>query len=492
MGAHSTLVADLGWLDLGSQCCVFADLVMFDPLGVQHVMTCQPRGQRFHFEGTIEYGHSHYSLVDVTVVQTYPHVVLKQVTGSHVLHFDQPSWFTLHSVIELCCGVGGLGNGSMAAGFPPVLAIDTNPRMTKMYRGHSAAATITGDINDTETIVRAWETQPHAAVVTSGFSCQPFSLLGDRRSSEDPRSISVTATLDFAAIMHARLVVLECVPPALGDSFVQSEIQRFVQLTGFNVSQTVLRLDSVWPSKRSRWWCVLSAPELGSFQLDPFPILDELPTVSHLIAELGIWSKEDELSLMLDSKEAIAFGATTDQAQKYLLNMKGQAPTALHSWGNQLRGCHCGCRPKALSAERLTTRGLFGLLVKFQHPDTGDMLHRHLHPCEAAALTGFDPQIVLDEDMRLGLSGIGQIASPLQSCWVFAHIGDLLHKFCFGSPSLPPVFNLQALRSWLIHRCYQIWPKESDIDDHKFNALVEFWNQVPSLPIEDLMDPKRC
>ena len=451
---------------------------------------CSPCGQQFHFEGTVEYGFTNYSLLDVMLTQNFPHVVLKQNDG-FVLHFGQPSWFTLHSVIELCCGVGGLGNGSMAAGFPPVLAIDTNPRMTRMYSGHSAAATITGDINDTATIVQAWKMQPHASVVASGFSCQPFSLLGDRRSSEDPRSVSVTATLDFAILMHSRMVVLECVPPALGDAFVQAEIQRFVQITGFNVSQTTLHLDHVWPSKRSRWWCVLSAKEFGPIQLDPFPVMDELPKVNHLIPTLGVWSRDDELTLQLDEKEVRAFRADTDQAVKYLLNMEGCAPTALHSWGNQLRGCHCGCRAYALSSDRLNSRGLFGLLVRFTHPDTGALEYRHVHPNEAAALTGFDPMHVLDEDLRLGLAGIGQIASPLQSCWAFSHLGDLLHRFGFGVPALPPTFNLQALRSWLVHRCQQLWPPGSNLQDQKFCALVEFWNATPSLPMEELMDPKR-
>ena len=489
MGGHSKLVADFGFVDPGTRCCVTAKLLMFDPLGIAHVM-CSPCGQQFHFEGTVEYGFTNYSLLDVTLTQNFPHVVLKQNDG-FVLHFGQPSWFTLHSVIELCCGVGGLGNGSMAAGFPPVLAIDTNPRMTRMYSGHSAAATITGDINDTMAIVQAWKMQPHASVVASGFSCQPFSLLGDRRSSEDPRSVSVTATLDFAILMHSRMVVLECVPPALGDAFVQAEIQRFVQITGFNVSQTTLHLDHVWPSKRSRWWCVLSAKEFGPIQLDPFPVMDELPKVNHLIPTLGVWSRDDELTLRLDEKEVRAFGADTDQAVKYLLNMEGCAPTALHSWGNQLRGCHCGCRAFALSSDRLTSRGLFGLLVRFTHPDTGTLEHRHVHPNEAAALTGFDPMHVLDEDLRLGLAGIGQIASPLQSCWVFSHLGDLLHRFGFGVPALPPTFNLQALRSWLVHRCQQLWPPGSNLQDQKFCALVEFWNATPSLPMEELMDPKR-
>ena len=291
--------------------------------------------------------------------------------------------------------------------------------------------------------------------------------------------------------MHSRLVVLECVPPALGDTFVQSEIQRFVQFTGFQVSQTILHLDHVWPSKRSRWWCVLSAPEFGALQLDPFPHLDELPKVSSLIPTLGVWQRDDELSLALDAVESKAFGTDSDQATKYLLNFEGCAPTALRSWGNQLRGCHCGCRAYALSSDRLASRGLFGLLVKFLHPDSGNLEFRHLHPCEAAALTGFDPQILLDEDMRLGLCGIGQIASPLQACWVFAHIGDMLHRFCMGSPALPPVFCLQALRSWLVHRCCQVWPHDTISHDTKFTALVEFWNEVPSLPMEDLMDPKR-
>ena len=166
MVVHSELVADFGFIEHGAKCCVVGKLLMFDPLGISHVMVTSG-GQHFHFEGKLEYGHASYSLLDVTKTQSFPHAVLQQRDG-YVLHFDQPSWFTLHSVIELCAGVGGLGSGAMAAGFPPVLAIDANARMTGMYASHSAATTLTGDINDTMTIVHAWQKQPYASVGHQG------------------------------------------------------------------------------------------------------------------------------------------------------------------------------------------------------------------------------------------------------------------------------------------------------------------------------------
>ena len=69
------------------------------------------------------------------------------------------------------------------------------------------------------------------------------------------------------------------------------------------------------------------------------------------------------------------------------LDQNAVAPTALHSWGNPLRGCPCGCRLSGFSLERLLQSGLRGIGIHslvLERP-------RHIHPQEAGLLNGVPP-----------------------------------------------------------------------------------------------------
>ena len=50
------------------------------------------------------------------------------------------------------------------------------------------------------------------------------------------------------------------------------------------------------------------------------------------------------------------------------------------------------------------------------------MQYRHMTAKEMALLNGLSPETPLGDDGRLALALVGQIASPLQSCWVFAQL----------------------------------------------------------------------
>ena len=97
------------------------------------------------------------------------------------------------------------------------------------------------------------------------------------------------------------------------------------------------------------------------------------------------------------------FGAGDLSCLRYLLNMEGCAPCALHSWGSQLMPCECGCRSSGLSMRRLEDKGLFGLLVRSVSDRFAQEL-RHIHPNECLALPGFDPTIDFGDNPRLTLA----------------------------------------------------------------------------------------
>ena len=331
-----------------------------------------------------------------------------------------------------------------------------------------------------------------AQVITSGFSCQPYSRLGDCRGQADTRSSCLTKTLNAAYFLFSQIVVLECVAPAAQDGFVRAEIDRFIRLTGFHCSQIELRLDEVWPTRRHRSWWVLSAADIGEVKLSPWSPLTNVSEVQHVIPALQPWDDDDdEHALSLDEHEMHAFGVIHDTHAKYLLNAKGQCPCALHAWGSQTRACPCGCRSKGFSSERLESKGLHGCLTRSAPLKDGTVLVRHLHPNESMALNAMDPVIDFGSDVRLTLSATGQIASPAQALWVLSSVSAKLAAMRMH-PTFEPSAQLQAYRAWLIMRCRHVWPCDIEtIHDQMFLSLVKFWDKYHNLSLAEVLYPLR-
>ena len=155
------------------------------------------------------------------------------------------------------------------------------------------------------------------------------------------------------------LITLECVPEAMTCQWVQSNLKSFCSATGFHVSQVILHLHSIWPARRSRWWCVLSHPMGGQGPVAPFPTMPQHQTVSNLL-DSALNCSDDELrQLILDLYELGKFSHFG--VHDNVIPWKGQMKTSLHSCGNQLSGCPCGCRKFPFTESRLAQGRLNGL-----------------------------------------------------------------------------------------------------------------------------------
>ena len=53
--------------------------------------------------------------------------------------------------------------------------------MTKLHQVHSNAEVVTGEVGHPQVISELWKKSEHAAMMSAGYSCQPFSQLGDQR-----------------------------------------------------------------------------------------------------------------------------------------------------------------------------------------------------------------------------------------------------------------------------------------------------------------------
>eukprot|EP00438_Fugacium_kawagutii_P016542 Skav227303 [mRNA] locus=scaffold2645:254569:256005:- [translate_table: standard] len=219
---------------------------------------------------------------------------------------------------------------------------------------------------------------------------------------------------------------MECVVGAGRDPEVARTIAEFCSWTGYRKAEVDLSLGSIVPAKRDRWWCVLISPAWPPIHLRPLPGLQPLPTIQELLPFCPTWSDSDNAQLCLDRYESTRHESYGGVLNK-VVNLHGQLPTALHGWANQLSGCPCGCRAGPLSEYRLAEKGLFAALVLLTGTyDTAYMgaipKTRHLHPWELALLHGMHPNLDYSQGLRLGIAGLGQMASPVQSNWIVGRI----------------------------------------------------------------------
>ena len=482
---------NLAQVDIGQQFDLVCTVKVFDPEHAGHLLVSRSDSVPFLYEGILDGSFPCFTLFQVSLKKSYPIPVVVACKDTVTMGHHSPSWESLHTLVDLCSGFGGLSQGAEAAGYEVSVAVDQNQLMLDLHSKLHDAHCICGDIGDRSVIHQTWKHSRGASVVSSGFSCQPFSRLGDCKGQLDSRSSSLTKTLNAAYYLNAALVVLECVAPAAQDSFVQAELERFSKATGFHMVQTELKLDHVWPCRRHRSWWILSSPLLGPIQLQSWPCLTNICEVQQVIPEIRLWDLGDEAQLALDDTELQAFGVTTDSHAKHLLNGKNIAPCALHAWGSQTRACPCGCRQTGFSCQRLESKGLHGCIVRSAVMPDGTTSIRHLHPNEAMGLNTVDPIIDCGTNVRLTLSAVGQVACPIQSLWIFgtieAHVSQLRQIPVFSAES-----QIQAFRAWLLMRCRQVWPCVAEpIHDSKLIAMMKFWDGVHDLSLRELLFPLR-
>ena len=76
-----------------------------------------------------------------------------------------------------------------ACGFHPIVAVDFNDKMCTLDQRQCAIDTIVGDVTDVDTACKIWYYAKGAGSMTGGFSCQPFSRLGDHFRGLDKSSV---------------------------------------------------------------------------------------------------------------------------------------------------------------------------------------------------------------------------------------------------------------------------------------------------------------
>eukprot|EP00435_Cladocopium_sp_Y103_P023887 s1528_g5.t2 len=291
----------------------------------------------------------------------------------------------------------------------------------------------------------------------------------------DPRAATLPGVLRMAFLARFAVLLLECVTEAHQCTYVQSTLRQFVEVTKYAMTQGELHLQDAWVSRRSRWWCVLSHPSLGKINWEPFPIVSPRPQISSLIDQFKHCTPPELHHLVLDLYELgkfAHFGFDTN-----VVPWNGQMQTCLHSCGNQLGACPCGCRLFPFTDQRLNHGGLHGLLIPMPGTSTcGTRTYpnfRHISPEELALFSGMPPTLKWGEHLRLALCALGQLASPIQSIWIGTAIMNHVNKKFFGVECSSPKDVLLDYFAFLLSERDQVFGKPSQPKSMAFQTMVD-------------------
>lgn len=368
-----------------------------------------PCGTRVRLVGltNLPEGTDAISIFGALVEQLQPIPVLRGDEVSLCMHFPAIRPDDFRCLTEVCAGIGVATFGFEKAGVRTVAANEIRPSLAELFRQlHPGVPMTVGDLSQPEVIHDLWLQHGRSTVLFGGFACQPYSRGGQQQGALDSRSNTLSSTLKAGVMLRAPAILLECVPEASNNAHVRQELAKFCHDCRFHMVETFLALEDCWISKRSRWWVLLTAQMLGKVQLLTPPVF---PYPNKIMQVLPHWldmPQEELEQLLLTPEEYRKFVQFVPNMHSLALHPHGKAPTALHSWGSQVVGCRCGCRPEGFSDMLLAQRGIYAALVSCPGwiEVDGALLPawRHLHPVELALLTCVPTPSQWPGDLRLG------------------------------------------------------------------------------------------
>ena len=375
------------------------------------------------------------------------------------VHLDEQSAVIAHGLrpaedvfrcVELCSGIACSSSGLQHAGFRHVCSVEWRAPFVDLHRtSKPGIPVIHGDICNPSCLKEvACKVDPPFTLMT-GFSCQPYSTGGSQGGSNDERSDTVPATVRAVHLFQCPVLIIENVTQARTNQFVRACLKQLETVLGYHVSELTLKLEDNWCARRHRWWFVAVHPAFGPVTLTDWPKSPSL-TIRDVMPFIKSWPIEDLEQLRLSPREADRFMMDGSSLRKYMIQTEGKLPTSLHSCGSQAGECPCGCR-KAFSDQLLRQRGVYAQLIQLHSAD-GGIGYRHLHPIELSLLNAMiPPESWMSRDrpcLRLCLSAIGQLASPLQSVWVGS---CLMQQLCqvLEVPAVAPIESLYTFKSQL-------------------------------------------
>ncbi|CAE6966038.1 aquIMA [Symbiodinium sp. CCMP2592] len=378
------------------------------------------------------------------------------------------------TLVEVCSGIGGISVGAHFAGFNTLLSVDKSEIACATVRLNGGAA-IAGDVGDRAVqlqISMACCNQGH--ILAAGFPCNSYSVQGSGKGISDPRGQVLLHVLQIAWRNQSHGLLLECVSEVCGYPEVEQLLQRLAAAMHLQLQQVRLDLADQWASRRARWWCVMLPAGTPDLTLPVWPTLPVKLVVQDVIAEWPIWPSDQVQKLAWTPQEVEKYMDPAYGSDCRCLDVRAQAPTALHSWGSALHACPCGCRANAFTEHNLRVNGLRGVGVA----TAGLSGLRFPHASEVGFLNTLPASFLHLSEPRAALCLVGQIAAPLQALWVSAHIRMWI-ELAFDLPNVTcPMQLLEDFKSMLHESQRDFWTTSA------IAASSSVWLSVDGSPFE--------
>ena len=121
---------------------------------------------------------------------------------------------------------------ALSAGLRVVGVNELQTRTAEVASGITQCHVAQGDVCSDEVVADLWKAVPREAGLAAGFSCQPFSNLGDQKGRHDSRAKTLIGALRIAFLTQAPWIILECVAPTGTNEFVLEFFETRMSSTG--------------------------------------------------------------------------------------------------------------------------------------------------------------------------------------------------------------------------------------------------------------------
>jgi len=350
-----------------------------------------------------------------------PNYIAEKQRNEYLLELDSliiPKNQNGLNYVSVFCGGGGLDLGFATVGFKPLFSSDIETAFCKTISqnlpGHISEAHDVNFLSGTEVLDRI---ECDVDVVIGGPPCQSFSILGSRKSVDDPRGKLVYEYARFIYEIQPRAFLFENVPGILNVNKGQDWkelLEFFHEKTGYYIKWT--KLNAVWfgvPQYRQR---VIALGFKSKEDYDKF----EWPKRNHY--EL---CDQPELGLILPRTAFLALDDICDSVSNHIFRVHSERVSSRYSTvppGGRDKKDHTDrIHPDKPSGTVLVGSGAGGGRP-FIHP----FEHRHITVREAARLQSFPDWWEFSGGPTASYRQVGNAVPPLMAKAVATAIASAL------------------------------------------------------------------
>lgn len=221
----------------GQSVDILVETVVWDPKGLKHLVRSALHRRFLRVCGEFPQAVA-YSLMDFTVLSTDSGITVGQGDGGVVFPHVVATLDDFFTVTEVCSGIGVMSDGILTSGATICAKNELRETLVDFQMRQGVTGLVQGDIGNLSVLSTFFHQHPLPALLAAGFSCQPWSKLGDKQGFRDSRACSLHHTLRTAYFCRAHGLLLECVTEAGHDKSVIGLIQAWCKCTGFHMHST--------------------------------------------------------------------------------------------------------------------------------------------------------------------------------------------------------------------------------------------------------------